>query len=207
MARRALKSARAQVAGAEQRLALLEEGSRKEDIAEAKAALAEAEAQVKLMESGYRVEDLARAAAQVAAAQAAVSAIEVRLTELTVAAPCDCVVEAIDLRPGDLVSPNAPSVALLNLAELRVRAYVPESRLGQVRPGMKVPVVVDSFPTERFMGHVTFISRDAEFTPRNVQTPEERSKQVFRIKVKLEQGLDRLRAGMAADVLLGEAAD
>jgi hypothetical protein len=64
---------------------------------------------------------------------------------------------------------------------------------------------VDSFPGERFSGRLTFIAQEAEFTPRNVQTPEERSKQVFRIKVELDQGRERLRAGMAADVLLSEA--
>jgi multidrug resistance efflux pump len=115
------------------------------------------------------------------------------------------VVEAIDLHPGDLVAPNAPAVALLDVSHLWVRAYVPESRLGEVRLGQKVPVRVDSFPGRRFSGRLTFIAQEAEFTPRNVQTPEERSKQVFRIKVELDAGRDRLRAGMAADVLLSEA--
>ncbi len=63
-------------------------------------------------------------------------------------------------------------------------------------------VTVDSFPGERFAAELTFISRQAEFTPSNVQTPDERIKQVFRIKVELREGLDKLRAGMAADVLL-----
>jgi hypothetical protein len=61
---------------------------------------------------------------------------------------------------------------------------------------------VDAHPGERFAGHVIFIAREAEFTPRNVQTPEERSKQVFRIKIQLDEGLDRLRPGMFADVNL-----
>lgn len=219
---RALKASRAEAAAAEQELALLEEGSRKEDIAEAKAALAEAEQALKLVEGGYRVEDIARAAAQVAAAQAQVAAMKVRMNELTITSPCDCVVEAIDLRPGDLVASNAPSVSLLELGRLWVRAYVPEARLGQVMLGQYVPIRVDGFPNERFTGRVTFVAREGEFTPRNIQTPEERSKQVFRIKVTLTQagwppanaataggpagkGLERLRVGMAADVLLDEA--
>jgi multidrug resistance efflux pump len=127
------------------------------------------------------------------------------MKELTVVSPCDCVVESIDLRPGDLVARDAPSVALLDLSRLWVRAYVPESRLGQVKNEHKVFVEVDSFPDERFAGHVSFISREGEFTPKNIQTPEERSKQVFRIKVLLDEGMDRLRIGMAADVLLDEA--
>jgi multidrug resistance efflux pump len=201
---KALKASRAQVAEAENQLALLVEGTRKEDIAQAQASLVEAEQALKLMEAGYRSEDAAKAAAQLAAAEANVAAIEVQIQELEVKSPCDCVVEAIDLRPGDIVAANAPSVSLLDTSKLWVRAYVPEARLGEVRLDQRVPVRVDSFPGQRFAARVTFIAREAEFTPRNVQTPEERSKQVFRVKVTLDEGLDRLRVGMAADVLLGE---
>jgi hypothetical protein len=65
---------------------------------------------------------------------------------------------------------------------------------------------VDSFAGRSFAAHLTFIAQEAEFTPRNVQTPEERSKQVFRIKVTIDEGLDVLRPGMAADVLLEDTA-
>lgn len=195
----------ADVAAATHRLALLRAGTRKEEIAQANATLAEAEAALKLMEAGYRSEDIAKAAAQVAAAQAKVAAIQVRVKDLVVVAPTDCVVEAIDLRPGDLVSANAPAVSLLEVSHLWVRAYVPESRLGEVRLGEEVPIRADAFLDKRFHGKLTFISQEAEFTPRNVQTPEERSKLVFRIKVTLDEGLDQLRPGMIADVLLGEA--
>jgi multidrug resistance efflux pump len=201
---RGLKSSQAEMAAAEQELALLQEGTRPEELAEARATLAEAEQALNLSEAGYRSEDIAKAAAQVAAAEAAVAAMEVQLKELQVVSPCHCVVEAIDLRPGDLVGQNAPSVSLLELSHMWVRAYVPESRLGEIRLEERVPVRVDNFPGEKFAARITYISREAEFTPRNVQTPEERSKQVFRIKVTLEQGLDRLRVGMNADVLLGE---
>ncbi|GMV96692.1 MAG: hypothetical protein AMXMBFR83_10540 [Phycisphaerae bacterium] len=204
---RQLKAARAEVAACEQELALLEEGSRIEDLAAAQASLAEADAALKLMEAGYRAEDLARAAAQVQAAEAQVAAIQARIRELVVKAPCDCLVEAIDLQPGDLVAVNAPSVALVDPHRLWVRSYVPESRLAQVPLGAQVPVRVDSFPGERFIGRITFIAQQAEFTPRNIQTPEERSKQVFRIKVTLEgDQAKRLRVGMIADVLLDEVA-
>ncbi|HVP12106.1 MAG TPA: efflux RND transporter periplasmic adaptor subunit [Phycisphaerae bacterium] len=201
---KALKAGQAEVAEAEQQLSLLLAGTRPEEIAAAQAALADAEQALKLMEAGYRPEDVAKAAAQLAAAEAKVAAIETQIKELEVNAPCDCVVEAIDLRPGDIVAANAPSAALLDPSRLWVRAYVPESRLGQVRLDQRVPIHVDSFPGRRFAAHVTFIAREAEFTPRNIQTPEERSKQVFRIKVTLDEGLDRLRAGMSADVLLDE---
>ena len=128
------------------------------------------------------------------------------MKELTVVSPCDCVVEAISLRPGDLVPANAPAVTLLDLTRLWVRTYVPEFRMGQVRLGQRVPIRVDSFPNRRFAGRVTFLASEAEFTPRNIQTPEERSKQVFRTKITFEEGIDVLRVGMGADVLFDEAA-
>ncbi len=197
----------AEVGAARQRLALLKAGTRKEEIAEVQAALAEAEQALNLMENGYRSEDVAKAAAQVAAAEARVAAIQVRLADLVVTAPEDCIVEAIDLQPGELLAPNAPAVSLLDMSHLWVRAYVPASRLGEVTVGRQVPIRADAFPDKRFRGRITFIAQEAEFTPRNVQTPEERSKLVFRIKVALEEGLDQLRVGMIADVLLGEASE
>jgi multidrug resistance efflux pump len=200
-----LKAGRAAFEGAKLELALMEEGTRKEDIAEARAVLADAESGLALVQRGYRSEDIAKAEAQVLAARARVAAIKIRMQELTVAAPCDCVVESIDLRPGDLVSQGSPSVSLLDLSRMWVRAYVPESNLGQIRLGQHVPVRVDSFPGRQFKAHITFIAQQGEFTPRNIQTPEERSKQVFRIKMTLDEGKDRLRVGMAADVLLDEA--
>jgi len=199
---RALKAAQAEVASAEQELQLLEEGTRKEEIAEATATLADADAALKLLETGYRIEDIAQAAAAADAAKAHVAAIKIQLDELVVKAPLDCVVEAIDLHPGDLVPANAPSASLLDLSQMWVRSYVPESRLAAVSMNQKIPVTADGLPNRTFNGHVTFIASEAEFTPRNVQTPEERSKQVFRIKVTLDEGKDLLRVGMPVDVHL-----
>ena len=203
-AQRALSVAESHVAQARGELALLRAGTRAEEIAEARARLAEAEQALALLEAGSRKEDIAEAKATVEAAQSAVAVIQRQIAELAVRAPLDSVVEAVDLRPGDLIAPNAPVIALSDPSELWVRAYVPENRL-DIQLGQKVAVRVDSFPDRRFGGHISFISRDAEFTPSNVQTPEERSKQVFRIKVTLDEGLDVLRAGMAADVFLDAA--
>jgi len=200
-AARLLDRARAHFAQASDELELAKEGTRREDIAQARAALAEAEQALALVEKGYRSEEIAQAAAQVRAAQAAVETIQRQIDELTITAPCDCIVEAVDLQPGDLVQPSAPVVALIDPSKMWIRAYVPENRLA-LSIGQKVFVRVDSFPDRRFAGHVAFVSRQAEFTPSNVQTPEERSKQVFRIKVLLDEGLDVLRAGMSADVFL-----
>jgi HlyD family secretion protein len=196
---RALAAAQANVAIAQDSLDLLKEGTRAEDIAEARAQLNQAEQTLALLVKGSRAEDVAQAEATVESARAAVAIIERQVTELTVTAPVDSIVEAADVRPGDLIGPSAPVLALADPTELWVRAYVPENRLN-IQLEQKVSVRVDSFPDRRFSGHISFISRDAEFTPSNVQTPEERSKQVFRIKVVLDEGLDVLRAGMSADV-------
>jgi HlyD family secretion protein len=201
---RGLGVAQASFDAANDQLALLKEGTRAEDIAEQRAKLAEADATLALLEAGSRPEDIAQAEATVASAQAAVGVTERQMAELTVAAPMDSTVEAVDLRPGDLIAPNAPVISLTDPSELWVRAFVPENRL-DVQLGQKVAVRVDSFPSRRFAGHISYIARTAEFTPSNVQTPEERSKQVFRIKVLLDEGRDVLRAGMSADVFLEPA--
>ncbi|MCC9607690.1 HlyD family efflux transporter periplasmic adaptor subunit [Blastopirellula sp. JC732] len=184
----------------ENNLSLLVEGTRKEEIAQARASLAKATEEYNLMKSGFRKEDIAQAEAAVAAAKANVAAIEKRIDELSVTAPTDAIVEALELEPGDLMPPNAPMLTLIDPKTLWVRAYVPENHLN-IQLGQKLPVTVDSYDQE-FQGEITFIARNAEFTPNNVQTPEERSKQVFRIKVTLLDGLDQLRSGMAADVWL-----
>jgi len=204
-AERELKKSRAELAAAEQELELLREGTRPEELAEAEAALAEAEAALKLLEEGYRAEDIRQAEAKLKAAEAEAAAIRRQIAELVVCAPCECTVEAIDLRPGDIVAPDAPTVSLLEANRLWLRAYVPENRLARIRLNQRVPVRIDGFGDRKFMGRITFIATEGEFTPRNIQTPEERSKQVFRIKITIEEGLERLRSGMMGDVLLDEA--
>ncbi len=202
---RELKQTQSEAASAEQEVALLEEGTRKEELEEARAALAEAEQALHLVEEGFRAEDVAKAAAQVAAAEARVAAINKQMQELSVSSPCDCVVEGVELRPGDLVPASAPAVTLLDLSRLWIRSYVPESLLGRVTVGQRVPVRIDGFPDRKFIGRISYLASDGEFTPRNIQTPEERSKQVFRVKVYLEEGRELLRVGMAGDVLFDEA--
>jgi multidrug resistance efflux pump len=109
-------------------------------------------------------------------------------------------VEALDLRPGDILAPNAPAARLLEPSELYVRIYVPETQIGHVHPGMEVPITVDSFKGRSFRGRVESIASEGEFTPRNLQTADERADQVFATRVRIEEGADVLRAGMAAFV-------
>lgn len=203
-ARRRFDVSRANRRAAANELALAREGTRAEQLAQARAALAEAEHALALLEHGYREEEIAQARAQAEAARAAAAAIEQQIEELRIKAPIDCVVESIELEPGDLMAPNAPVIALLDPSRLWIRAYVPENRL-DLKLGQQVSFRVDSYPERRFTGRIAFVSRQAEFTPSNVQTPEERSKQVFRIKVEVTESLDVLRAGMSADVYPGSS--
>ncbi|MFO0982704.1 MAG: HlyD family efflux transporter periplasmic adaptor subunit [Planctomycetota bacterium] len=194
------KAALARVEASRARLDLLRAGTRPEQIAQARAQLAAATAHLDLRQSGERAEDIAQAKARVDSWQARVRSITTQIAELEIHAPCACMVEAIDLQPGDLIGAGAPVISLMNLDSLWIRAFLPESWLGWVHVNDQVEFAVDSFPRQRFPARVTFVSRNAEFTPSNIQTPEERSKQVYRIKVAIERDRNRFRPGMAADV-------
>jgi multidrug resistance efflux pump len=200
-ARRAFKVASAGLQVRQEQLALLTEGTRPEEIAQARAQLAEAEHLWQLRARGYRSEEIAEATAAVKAAEAALHALDRHIAELAIRAPVDGIVEATALHTGDLVAANTPVLSLIDMRVLWVRAYVPENHLN-LHLGQALRVTVDSFPGRSFAGRLSFIARQAEFTPGNVQTPEDRSQQVFRIKVTLSEGLDVLRPGMAADVWL-----
>lgn len=180
-------------------LELLKEGTRPEAIAQARAQLAEAQAVLDLRQKGARVEEIAQAKAQVDQALAAIERTQALMNELVVRSPCECRVEALDLRPGDLVAANAPLVTLLERENLRVRSFVPQTHLDKVQPGRELSVQVDSLPTKDFVGKVSYVAHEAEFTPANVQTPDERSQQVFRFEVELPDD-PALRPGMTGDI-------
>lgn len=184
-----------------QQLDLLQEGTRSEEKAIAEARVRESEQAWELMKRGSRSQEIAESLAAMQAARNALAVIDKQLEELKVRAPTAGTIEAIDLQPGTIVSPNAPVISMVDRGRLWVRAYVPENQL-DLKLGDTLSVTVDSYPDQRFSGEISYISRQAEFTPGNVQTPEERSKQVFRIKVTLGTGHEQLRPGMAADVSL-----
>jgi HlyD family secretion protein len=165
----------------------------------AAARVAEADAAAKLVIAGARVEDLRAAEAQVAAAKARVDQLDVMLRELTVRAPASMRVEALDLRPGDIVAPNAPVATLLEDDQVYIRIYVPETQLGHVHVGDAVPITVDSYD-RTFGGKVEHINARGEYSPRNLQTSDQRADQVFAIRVAVVDGRNELRAGMAATI-------
>ncbi len=194
----ALRGAVAQRDNAKESLDELENGERKEVIAQASARAQEAQANAKLVVAGTRVEDLKAARATVEGAQGRLDQIRVMVDELVVKAPRPARVESLDLRPGDILAPNATAATLLEDDQLYVRIYVPETRIGRIQVGQEVPIKVDSFPGRSFKGVVEHINSVGEYSPRNLQTADERADQVFATRIGLREGRDDLRAGMAA---------
>jgi multidrug resistance efflux pump len=133
-------------------------------------------------------------------AKATLAEIETQVREMKISAPTDGVLEVLSVKVGDVLAPNREVATILLTNHLWVRVYVPEPWLGNIRLGDEVKARVDSDSGHDFTGVVEQIGRAAEFTPRNVQTVGERIKQVFGVKVRLENQEGKLRAGMAADV-------
>jgi HlyD family secretion protein len=133
-------------------------------------------------------------------ARAQLADIEAQLKEMQVVAPAESILEVLNVKVGDVLPPNGEVATLLLPQHLWVRVYVPEPWLGHIKIGDQVRIRVDSFPGKDFPGVVEQVNRQAEFTPRNVQTVEDRIRQVFGVKIRLPNDDDHLRAGMAADV-------
>jgi HlyD family secretion protein len=153
------------------------------------------------VERGSRKEDIAAARANVAQAESRLAYLERQKKETVVVAPVDGVIQAFDLRPGDLVTANQPVATLLEGDQLWVRVFVPETQLGRVRQGQAAQIAVDTFPGRVFPGKVVEIRERGEYTPRNVQTVEQRSDLVFGVKIAVDP-TPELKAGMAALVTL-----
>ncbi|HMD37750.1 MAG TPA: efflux RND transporter periplasmic adaptor subunit [Candidatus Acidoferrum sp.] len=189
------KMALAQQQNYQHKLDELRRGYRPEEIASAEAHYLETQATLEKFERGNRYED-------VDLAKAAFSYDEARFRERQVVAPSAATVEVLDVRPGDIISPNTPVATLLEADQIYVRIYIPETELGRVQVGQKAEVRVDSFPKTVFEGVVEQINQQAEFLPRNVQTREERVHQVFGVKIRINDPAGHVLAGMAADVKL-----
>jgi multidrug resistance efflux pump len=146
-------------------------------------------------------EDVEAARATLAGAGQRLAYLQRQRQELLVTAPAAGVIEAMDLRPGDLVAPNQAVATILERDQLWVRVYVPEPQLGRVHIGQGAAVQIDTFPRRSFPGRVVEVRQQGEYTPRNIQTPEQRSDQVFGVKVRIDPAPE-LKAGMAATVQL-----
>lgn len=159
--------------------------------------------QLQLVETGPRPERIAAQRAAVAQGEAAVRQAEAALANAVITAPFDGVVTVRDREPGETVGAGTPVLTLMNPADRWVRIYIREDRIGAVRVGQAATITADTYRDKAYRGSVSFISSEAEFTPRNVQTTEERVKLVYAVKVRItgDPSMD-LKPGMPADVRL-----
>jgi multidrug resistance efflux pump len=181
---------------------MLMAGSRKEDIAEARGEWHNAKAKYDELMAGTRYEDKLAAEARVGEMRGKLQEIDVNLAEAVVKAPDKAVVDVVAVRKGDLVPPNQPVIRVLRADDLWVKVYVPETDLGKIRLNQEVEVTTDAYPDKRFKGVVTHIAPISEFTPRNVQSVDERRHQVFGAKIHIPDPQGSFKSGMAAQVIL-----
>ncbi len=206
-ARTAAETAKAAYEALEERYKLVKAGPREEAVREGQANLVGSDAALTEAEATRReVEkmklDLKALFAQADQAKAVLAVAEDDLTNSRLYAPFDGFVTVKDVEEGEFVQAGTPVITIAQLDKVWVKTYVPETQLGRIRIGQKAEVLSDTFPGKAYPGTLTFISPQAEFTPKNVQTKEERVKLVYRIKVTLENPNQELKAGMPVDVLL-----
>jgi HlyD family secretion protein len=183
---------------------LVVEGPRKEEIAAGRAQLEQSQAALRLAKT-HRIQidvlkkELATAQGQVKEAASALEVIQTQIEYSNLYAPTSGVVLVKNAEPGEFVVPGGAVVTLGQIEKPWLKAFINESDLGRVKLGQKVSVTTDTYPGKEYPGKVTFISSQAEFTPKNVQTAKERVKLVYRIKVALENPQNELKPGMPAD--------
>lgn len=159
--------------------------------------------QLRLVLTGPRTERIAAQRAMVASSQALLRQVNAQLTNAVVIAPFDGVVTVRQRQPGEVVAPGSPVVTVSNFGDRWVRIYIAENRLGAVAIGAPATITTDTYEDRSFPGAVSFIASEAEFTPRNVQTTEERVKLVYAVKVRITGDTAlALKPGMPADVSL-----
>lgn len=184
-------------------------GVSKQDVDEARAAYDKAVANLdnkqktlELAEIGPRHEDIEQAKAELASAIAGLGLLKRQLEESTLYAPVDASVRARLLEKGDMASPQRPVYTLAITNPKWIRTYIHEAELGRVKLGMKASVVMDSYPNEPIDGQVGFISSNAEFTPKYVQTEELRTSLVYEIRIYVKDAANKLKLGMPVTTYL-----
>jgi HlyD family secretion protein len=128
--------------------------------------------------------------------------VEHQLDELSLNAPVTGVVSQLMVKVGEVAAPGAPLVTVLDPSFLMLTVYVPEAQVAKVNVGDQVEIRVDAFPEEVFEGRVRYIADQAQFTPTEVQTQEERVKLVFAVEILIEDPVESLKPGMPADVII-----
>lgn len=178
----------------------MKNGPDPEALALAEANISTAKANLAYAQAKTSPEQLAAAQAQVDVAQTALGVIQAQLDKLLVVAPIDGIVLTRLVEPGEVVAPGATLLTMGPLKELKITVYIPEDQYGTINLGQTTLVSVDSFPEETFEAKVIRIADQAEFTPRNVQTQEDRRTTVFAVELSIDNPDGKLKPGMPADV-------
>lgn len=145
-----------------------------------------------------------QAEAVLAQAQAALALIDIQLEKTTIKSPADGVVLTRNLEEGEMLVPGSVALIIGQLQEVSLTVYIPETEYGKIKLDDSVSIAVDSFPGKDFTGTVSYISDQAEFTPRNVQTVDGRKTTVYAVKITVPNTDLELKPGMPADVIFGQ---
>jgi HlyD family secretion protein len=166
-------------------------------------AVDQARERVQILEEGPRQERVEAQRAMVAQAEAALSQVEAAFSNARITIPFPGIVTIKHREPGETVSPGLPVLTVMDPEDRWVRIYVREDRIGEVQLGQEATITSDTYPDRTYRGEVIFIANESEFTPRNVQTTEERVKLVYAVKVRITGDPSHdLKAGIPADVVL-----
>ena len=198
----AYETARADERKAEAYLRLAKEGSRKEQIEQVRAALSQSRARLALVRNGPRAETIEQARARLQHAEEALGQSQTRLGYTAITSPLSGVVLSKNIEPGEQVAPGTPVITVGDLKNVWLRAYIDETDLGRVKVGQLVKVTTDTYSGKVYEGRISFISSEAEFTPKNVQTQKERVKLVYRVKIDISNPNMELKPGMPADAVI-----
>jgi HlyD family secretion protein len=188
----------------EERYSLMKEGARKEDIEGARAEVARAQAGVKTAEANRlelerKEQELSARKAEIERSRAQEGISESQLDDTAVYAPMDGVVLVKSAEVGEVLAAGTNVMTIGDIDHPWLRAYINETDLGRVKLGQKVNLSTDSFANKTYIGHVGFIASEAEFTPKQIQTKEERVKLVYRIKIDVENSSHELKSNMPVD--------
>ncbi len=183
---------------------LAREGSRREEIDAARSRLAEGQAALRLAQSNLQKiqafeQEVEAARAQAASARAALHLADIQVAHTELRAPFAGVVVSRNIEPGEVVAPGREVISIADLSVVDLKVFVGQTEIGKVRPGQAVEVKIDTFPDKTYPGEVAYISPQAEFTPKIIQTQKERVKLVYLVKVSVPNPNTELKSGMPAD--------
>jgi len=192
---------------ARERQALVLAGPRREQIEAAEAQAERARAAIKTAEANRleirrREQELPLRRAEIDRARANLALIETQLADTEISSPIDGVVLVKAAEPGEIIPAGMPVMTIGDLDRPWLRAYIRQTDLGKVRPGDRVKITTDSYPGKIYEGRISFIASEAEFTPKQIQTQEERVKLVYRIKIDVENPGHELKSNMPADAVI-----